>query len=127
MCVPRPVGTRGGVGWMRGPCACPRPSVTILPHGTPTNRIATRTSTRLPPCPTSAPCPYRTGIHAFPSLVVKNHQDGAAPLPHSVVNIHQDRGRHITGFGRQHSLSCTPPIYRPLPAVPLSRFTSELV
>src|SRR6266851_1475766 len=23
--------------------------------------------------------------------------------PHSVVNIHQDRGRHITGFGRQHS------------------------
>src|SRR5216684_3591056 len=112
MCVPRPVGTRGGVGWMRGPCACPRPSVTILPHGTPTNRIATRTSTRPPPCPSSAPCPYRTGIHAFPSLVVNNHQD---------------RGRHITGFGRQHSLSCTPPIYRPLPAVPLSRFTSELV
>ena len=23
--VSRPVGTRGGVGWMRGPCACPRP------------------------------------------------------------------------------------------------------
>src|SRR6266436_6167654 len=25
--------------------------------------------------------------------------------PHSAVNIHQDRGRHIPGFGRQHSLS----------------------
>src|SRR6266851_4280066 len=24
MCVLRPVGTRGGVEWMRGPCACPR-------------------------------------------------------------------------------------------------------
>src|SRR5947209_6633240 len=26
----------------------------------PRNRVATRTSTRPPPCPTSAPCPYRT-------------------------------------------------------------------
>src|SRR5216683_6828338 len=168
-------------------------------------RVATRTSTRPPPCPTSAPCPYRTGTRAFPirlSTIIRtgNAHDpmrsstvirrGADPLPlrccgpgscrdkgrggvdegawclswlgcdlfaprspqwialppgqaqgphpaphpplvptlpHAVVNIHQDRGRHITGFGRQHSLSCTPPIYRPLPAVPLSRFTSELV
>src|SRR5260221_14509551 len=45
---------------MRGPGACPRGGATILPHGTPTNRRATRTSTRPPPCPTSAPCPYRT-------------------------------------------------------------------
>ncbi len=103
MCVPRPVGTRGGVRWMRGPGACPRWGATILPHGTPTNRRATRTSTRPPPCPTSAPCPYRTGTRAFPSLVVQNQQDGAAPLPHSVVNIHQERGRHIPGFGCQHS------------------------
>ncbi len=27
--VSRPVGTRGGVGWMRGPCACPRPGEMI--------------------------------------------------------------------------------------------------
>src|SRR5229473_913174 len=27
----------------------------------PLDRVATRTSTRPPPCPTSAPCPYRTG------------------------------------------------------------------
>src|SRR5260221_8148094 len=26
----------------------------------PLDRVATRTSTRPPPCPTSAPCPYRT-------------------------------------------------------------------
>src|SRR5216683_4810251 len=59
-CVPRPVGTRGGVGWMRGPCACPGGDETGWPHATQTNRHATRTSTRPPPCPTSAPCPYRT-------------------------------------------------------------------
>src|SRR6266436_2145373 len=29
---------------------------------------------------------------------------GQAPGPHAVVNIHQDRGRHITGFGRQNPL-----------------------
>src|SRR5260221_7783073 len=27
--VSRPVGTRGGVGWMRGPCACPPPGELI--------------------------------------------------------------------------------------------------
>src|SRR5712692_6360093 len=27
--VSRPVGTRGWVGWMRGPCACPRPGELI--------------------------------------------------------------------------------------------------
>src|SRR5216683_2759823 len=59
-CVPRPVGTRGGVGRMRGPCACPGGDETGWPHATQTNRHATRTSTRPPPCPTSAPCPYRT-------------------------------------------------------------------
>jgi hypothetical protein len=56
----RPVGTRGCGEGMRGPCACPRGDTTMLPDGTPTNRAATRTSTRPPPIPTSAPCPYRT-------------------------------------------------------------------
>src|SRR5216683_7384814 len=31
------------------------------PRSPPLDRVATRTSTRPPPCPTSAPCPYRTG------------------------------------------------------------------
>src|SRR5947209_4813035 len=54
------VGTRGGVGWVRGPCACPGWSATHLPDETQTSRVVTRTSTRPPPVPTSAPCPYRT-------------------------------------------------------------------
>ncbi len=44
---------------MRGPCACPGGSATNMPHGTQANRVATRTSTRPPPFPASAPCPYR--------------------------------------------------------------------
>src|SRR5216683_2800532 len=59
-------------------------------------RVATRTSTRPPPCPTSAPCPYRTGTRAFPirlSTIIRtgNAHDpmrsstvirrGADPLP----------------------------------------------
>jgi len=59
-CVLYPVGTRGGVGWMRGPCACPGGDATGWPHATQTTRQATRTSTRPPPCSTSTPCPYRT-------------------------------------------------------------------
>jgi hypothetical protein len=35
--VSRPVGTRGGVGWMRGPCACPRGDATGWLHRTQTN------------------------------------------------------------------------------------------
>src|SRR6266851_4126265 len=30
-----PVGTRGGVEWMRGPCACPRWGATCLLHAVP--------------------------------------------------------------------------------------------
>jgi len=59
-CVLHPVGTRGWVGWMRGPCACPRGDATGWPHATQTTRQASRTSTRPPPCSTSTPCPYRT-------------------------------------------------------------------
>src|SRR5258708_5190198 len=58
--VLHPVGTRGGVGWMRGPCACPRGDATGWPHATQTTRHASRTSTRPPPFSTSTPCPYRT-------------------------------------------------------------------
>src|SRR5579863_8626779 len=44
------------------------------------HRIATRTSTRPPPIPTSTPCPYRIpGPHA------------ALPLPLPVVSIHQNK------------------------------------
>src|SRR5260221_11486368 len=72
-----PVGTRGRVGWMRGPGACPRGDATILPHGTPTNRRATRDK------------------HQAPTLLLVHPlslQDGGRhshSSPHSVINIHQ--------------------------------------
>ena len=58
--VLHPVGTRGAVGWMRGPGACPGGGETGWPHGPQTTRHATRTSTWPPPFSTSTPCPYRT-------------------------------------------------------------------
>src|SRR5713101_8331334 len=89
---PRPVGTSGGVEWMRGPGACPGWGATFVLHGTPTNRRATRTSTRPPPCPTSAPCPYRMGNAQDPIRSSTFIRRGADTLPVLVVNIHQDRG-----------------------------------
>src|SRR6266851_3328621 len=42
-----PVGTRGGVEWMRGPCACPRWGATCLLHEAPNgSRCHQETSTR---------------------------------------------------------------------------------
>src|SRR5579872_4947696 len=88
-----PVGTRGGDGWMWGPCACPRPvhvirQDIIKPRR---NHTATRTSTRPPPLPTSAPCPYRTRTRPpLPFLIVKNHQDGDAPFPPFLYSVVKD-------------------------------------
>ena len=69
-----PVGTRGGVGWMWGPCACPpRGSVSWQGlHRPSPHPGASRTSTRPPPLPASTPCPYRS----------------EGTLPHSVGKIH---------------------------------------
>jgi hypothetical protein len=52
----RPVGTRGGGGDGRGPCACPG-SHTIHQHE---GRIPRRTGTRPPRPLHPSPCPYRT-------------------------------------------------------------------
>ena len=77
---------------MRGPCACPRgrPIPVEFCDVWPDDANWTRTSTRLPPFSTSAPCPYRTGT----------------PLPVLVGTYHQDAGRKrpfIPVFGRQTS------------------------
>src|SRR6266851_5381296 len=145
-----PVGTRGGVEWMRGPGACPGWGATCLLHAVPTGARchqdkhqaptlphirplslqdpirsstvifaphspngATTSSTRPPPCPTSAPCPYRTGTRAFPirlSTIIRtgNAHDpirlstfiriGADTLPVLVVNIHQGDRSNGQGF-----------------------------
>jgi len=103
MCVPRPVGTRGGVGWMRGPCACPPPRATILPHGTPTHRRATRTSTRPPPCHPSAPCPYRTG-RRIPEFGRSKPSGRGRTIPLCGYQTSSGRVTHISPFGRQHSV-----------------------
>ncbi len=89
---PRPVGTRGGVGWMRGPCACPRGNALRLGSVRHDGRTATRTSTRPPPVPTSAPCPYRPegGVSSdFPLRLSKIIRTERHPLPVLVDIIHQ--------------------------------------
>src|SRR5260370_29217587 len=70
---PSPVGTRGGVEWMRGPGACPRWGVTCLLHAVPT-WIA------LPP----------------------GQAQGPHPAPHLPL-VPTGRVTHITQFGRQNS------------------------
>ena len=81
-----------------------------MPHGTQAKRVATRTSTRPPPFPTSAPCPYRTrtnvfshypirsskfirtGTPALPSLIVRIDAFGVRIDVHSVVAQEADEG-----------------------------------
>ena len=41
-------------------CVSPRRDVTLVPHGTLAQRLATRTGTRPPPIPIATSCPYRT-------------------------------------------------------------------
>src|SRR5712692_797769 len=60
MCVTRPVGTRGGCGAGRGPCACLVATRSIGDCVEQTGRTPTRTSTRPPHPLHPTPCPYRT-------------------------------------------------------------------
>src|SRR5579859_1865199 len=70
------VGTGGGDGWMRGPCACPRAKAIRFLYATSPNRVATRTGTRPPPILTSTPCPYsmKAMFLRFLDSVGKDHQ-----------------------------------------------------
>src|SRR5947208_1965717 len=54
------VGTRGGCGDGRGPCACPRHHMRRLGSVRSTGRTPDRTSTRPPHPPHPSPCPYST-------------------------------------------------------------------
>src|SRR5713101_8556205 len=69
-------------------------------------RVATRTSTRPPPCPTAAPCPYRTPfgrqhsslLHAvLMERVATRTSTRPPPCPTSAPCPYR------TPFGRQHS------------------------
>ena len=59
------------------PCACPRHHRRRLGSISSTSRTPARTSTRPPPVPTSAPCPYKTegllAVLSYPDLVVNIH------------------------------------------------------
>ncbi len=90
----RPVGTRGGRGEGWGPGACPAGMTSGLGCVRPTGLIPTRTSTRPPHPPHSAPCPYRMQ-DALPRFG-RHHSSGgwAASVPMGM----------ITPFGWQHSL-----------------------
>src|SRR5450759_4899206 len=50
-----------GVGWMKGPRACPGGNMIRLGFVKPPGHTPTRTSTRPLHPPHPAPCPYRTG------------------------------------------------------------------
>ena len=81
-------------------------------HEIQTNRIATRTSTRHPPIPASAPCPYRKRRPAslFLHSVVKLHQDGSGRiLPILIGKIHQLRDIILVQNDRLREQSANPP------------------
>src|SRR5579859_2152280 len=63
-----PVGTGGGCGDGRGPCACPRRNMIRLGFIRPTACTPTRTGTRPPHPLHPSPCPYRTRPHIIPSF-----------------------------------------------------------
>src|SRR5712692_11255800 len=72
----RPVGTRGGVGRMRGPCACPGGSVIPLGFRMPFASLH--------------PAPDKHKAPTLPHVRSLSLQDGATSLPYSIVKIHQD-------------------------------------
>ena len=100
---PGSVGTRGGVEWMWGPCACPRPAeitrrIITKPNGIVCHKDKHKAHT--------LPC-----IHPL-SLQNSNDQDASdlssfAALrmtgPIVSVNIHQDAGTYITALSYQKS------------------------
>src|SRR5947209_3485227 len=67
MCVPRPVGTRGGVEWMRGPCACPGWAATCWLHAVPKESRCHQDKHKAPTLPHIRPLSLQDpGMHAVP-------------------------------------------------------------
>src|SRR2546423_13455771 len=71
LAAPRSVGTRGGVGRLRGPCACPGWSAPRFPDRTQVSPVMTRTS--------------RT------SLALSAHGQAQGPCPSPVYTCPPDR------------------------------------
>jgi len=60
------VGTRGGVGWMRGPCACPRWKATRVPYLTEPRRILLQQGQAQGPLPAPHPPLVPTDLENCP-------------------------------------------------------------
>ncbi len=111
--VLHPGGTRGAVGWMRGPGACPGGDATGWPHATQTHRHATRTSTRPPSCSTSTPCPYRTQADLSkhsPIRLAKIRRGRLCRLKSTCGHDCARDGRINSSMG----ITGAPPMYRPM-------------
>ena len=80
--------------------------------GTQANHVATRTSTRPPPVPTSTPCPYRTGLSLVGFLNTVGAGVDVGLGGDACVALGAGRVRPGTGRGRRK---------RPLPAQPHPR------
>src|SRR5712692_1326545 len=83
-----PVGTRGGVGWMRGPCACPGWGGLAL-HILEPDGITARGGQAQGPHPSPQPPIVPTGRCRAITLVVHQNSSGRTmPLPYSVGKNH---------------------------------------
>src|SRR6266851_6559294 len=79
-----PVGTRGGVEWMRGPGACPRGGATCLLHAVPKGSRCHQDKHQAPTLPHIRPL----SLH-YPMRLSTFIRRGADTLPVLVVKIHQ--------------------------------------
>jgi len=123
-CVPPPVGTRGAVGWMRGPGACPRGDETGWPHATQTTRHASRTRGRCVPgscrdkgqggvdegawCLSSWGCDHLASRNPNESKSDQGQAPGPHPSPRPplVPTGRRQTFPLIPPFGHQHSSGC---------------------
>ena len=95
-----PLGTRGGVGRMWGPCACPRPIHVIRRNITqPTESRCHEDKHKTPTLHHIHPLSLQDGARTFPHSVVKNHQDGECAFPVLVVTNHH----YASNAGIAHS------------------------
>src|SRR5438046_260010 len=88
---PRPVGTGGGVGWLRGPGACPGGNTMRQGFVRHEGRIPTRTGTR-PPVPTgrgdaSTPVIRKVGSVSLYPVGIARNKTLYHFIPHILVKI----------------------------------------
>src|SRR5713101_6711733 len=76
-----PVGTRGGVEWMRRPCACPRWGATCLLHAVPTGARCHQDKHKAPTLPHIRPLSLQDGDTRIPIRLSTIIRTGNAHYP----------------------------------------------